>query len=276
MSVSGLIDDIYRGQAYPGGVANFGFPLLWTAGIRNAYDILGGQAQPLIRSDPSDPKQEAIREQCLKNIATHSRTIGQDPILQGVTSQTDNDWYRVRSLITYVDRINVPIHITGAYQDEQTGPRGPAHLWEKIRGVPKRLVLANGDHDTNNPCCGPRELVYDRLAWMDHWMRGDDTVADSLGITAALSKMTSGRVLFEVNDKNGKMITNESRDFSTFRLKTRGGAVGISAQTEGSIRAARLPARERTCTSRGPSAKPGTSSSPTSVICERHIRLGRR
>jgi putative CocE/NonD family hydrolase len=219
MSVSGLIDDIYRGQAYPGGVANFGFPLLWTAAIRNAYDILGAQAQPVIRSDPSDPKQEAIREQCLKNIATHTRTVGQDPIVQGVTSQTDNDWYRARSLITYVSRINVPIHITGAYQDEQTGPRGPIHLWEKIRGVPKRLILANGDHDTNNPCCGPRELVLDRLAWMDHWMRGDDTVADSLGITSALSKKTSGRVLFEVNDKNGKMITNELRDFNTFPLQ---------------------------------------------------------
>ena len=59
-----------------------------------------------------------------------------------------------------VDRINVPIHITGAYQDEQTGPRGPTHLWEQVRGVPKRLILTNGDHNTQNPAyagrrCGP-------------------------------------------------------------------------------------------------------------------------
>src|SRR5205807_7161819 len=128
MTVSGLIDDIYRQQAYPGGVANDGFPLLWTVGIRNAYDILGAQAQPLLRSDPSDPQQEAVREQCIKNIATHTRTVGQDPIVQGATGQTDNDWYRSRSLITYVKDIKVPIIITGAYQDEQTSARGSAHL----------------------------------------------------------------------------------------------------------------------------------------------------
>ena len=219
MTVSGLIDDIYRTQAYPGGVANDGFPLIWAAAERNAYDILGGSAQPIIRSDPSDPQQEAVREQCIKNLATHSRTIGQDPILQGATGQTDNDWYRARSLITYVRDIKVPIIITGAYQDEQTSARGPAHLWEQIRGVPKRLVLSNGDHDTNNPCCGPRELVYDRLAWMDHWMRGDDTVARALGVADAMRQKTSVRVLWEVHDSAGKMITNEVTDYNTFPIE---------------------------------------------------------
>jgi uncharacterized protein len=219
MSVSGLIDDIYRTQAYPGGVANDGFPLLWTVGIRNAYDIAGGTAQPIIRSNPSDPQQEAIREQCIKNLSTHTRTVGNDPVLQGATGQTDNDWYRVRSLISYVRDIRVPIHITGAYQDEQTSARGPSHLWEQIRGVPKRLVLTNGDHDTNNPCCGPRELVYDRLAWMDHWMRGDDTVARSLGVVAAMKQKSSVRVLWEVHDSAGKMLTSEVTDYNTFPIE---------------------------------------------------------
>jgi len=218
MTVSGLIDDVYRQMAFPGGVSNDGFPVLWTVGVRNAYDILGAQMQPIIRSDPSDPQQEAIREQCIKNIATHTHTISNDPVVQGATGQTDNDWYRSRSLITYVKDIKVPIIITGAYQDEQTGPRGPAHLWEQITGVPKRLILSNGDHDTNNPCCGPRELVYDRLAWMDHWMRGDDTVANMLGVAQAYRQKTSVRVLWEVHDANGKMITNEMSDYKTFPI----------------------------------------------------------
>jgi putative CocE/NonD family hydrolase len=220
MSVSGLIDDIYRGQAYPGGVANVGFPLLWVAAIRNAYDILGAQVQPILRSDPSDPAQEAVREHCLANIATHTRTVGQDPIVQGVLGRTDNDWYRARSLITYVRNINVPIHITETYQDQETGPRGPTHLWEQIRGVPKRLVLANGDHDTNQACCGPYELIYDRLAWMDHWMRGDDTWATRLGIADALAKRTSVRALWEVRDQDGKRIVNEITDYNTFPIES--------------------------------------------------------
>ena len=48
------------------------------------------------------------------------------------------------------------MHITGAYQDEQTGPRGPTHLWEQVAGVPKRLVLTNGDHNTENPATRAR------------------------------------------------------------------------------------------------------------------------
>jgi len=218
MTVSGLIDDLYRQMAFPGGVSNDGFPLLWTVAVRNAYDILGAQAQPLIRSDPRDPQQEAIREQCIKNITTHRRTIANDPEVQGATAMTDDDWYRSRSLITYAKDIKVPIIITGSYQDEQTGPRGPAHLWEQISGVPKRLVLSNGDHDTNNPCCGPRELVYDRLAWMDHWMRGDDTVAKMLGVARAYTQKTSVRVLWEVHDANGKMITSEVSDYANFPI----------------------------------------------------------
>ena len=44
-----------------------------------------------------------------------------DPLVQGL-NETDSEWFRARSLITYVNQINVPMHITGAYQDEQTGP----------------------------------------------------------------------------------------------------------------------------------------------------------
>ena len=62
---------------------------------------------------------------------TKRRTIFDDPLVQGL-NDTDSEWFRARSLITYVEQINVPIHITGAYQDEQTGPRGPTHLWEQV------------------------------------------------------------------------------------------------------------------------------------------------
>jgi putative CocE/NonD family hydrolase len=267
MTVSGLIDDLYRQMAFPGGVSNDGFPVLWTVGVRNAYDILGAQAQPIVRSDPRDPQQESIREQCIKNIATHSRTISNDPEVQGATGMTDNDWYRSRSLITYAKDIKVPIIITGAYQDEQTGPRGPAHLWEQISGVPKRLILSNGDHDTNDPCCGPRELVYDRLAWMDHWMRGDDTVANALGVAQAYQQKTSVRVLWEVHDTNGKMITNEVSDYSTFPIPnarwTRfySTAVGVCKAGARPVRR-----RHRTCICRGPSDSRGTSSCRTRAV----------
>jgi putative CocE/NonD family hydrolase len=40
-SLSGLIDDLYRGIVYPGGVSNYGFPLLWTGAVRPVYDVGG-------------------------------------------------------------------------------------------------------------------------------------------------------------------------------------------------------------------------------------------
>ena len=62
----------------------------------------------------------------------------------------DGEYWRRVSLISYIDQIDVPIHITGTFNDEQTGARGFAHLWERVRpGIPKRLLQMNGNHDTN-------------------------------------------------------------------------------------------------------------------------------
>jgi putative CocE/NonD family hydrolase len=190
-SVSGLIDDLYRGIVYPGGVSNYGFPLLWTGGVRNVYDIGGGSLDGLMEGDPI----------CAQNVASHRRTILNDPIVQGL-SDTDNSWWRSRSLITYAERIKVPVHITGAYQDEQTGPRGPYHLFEALRGVPKRLLMTNGDHGTQT---GPAEIYKDRRAWLNRWVRG-------VGPLYARSSVTT---LFELS--NGK--SNGRKDSRTFPLE---------------------------------------------------------
>jgi putative CocE/NonD family hydrolase len=171
-TVSGLIDDLYRALVYPGGVTNYGFPLLWTGGVRPAYDVAGGLLPGILRAQGADdPPDRQLR--CAENVAGKSRTVLNDPLLQGL-QETDNEWYRSRSLITYASRVRVPIHMTGAHQDEQTGPRGAAHLFEKVAGVPKRLLLTNGDHNTESTAAyGLPEVRADRRAWMDHFVRGE-------------------------------------------------------------------------------------------------------
>ncbi|MDQ3958285.1 MAG: CocE/NonD family hydrolase, partial [Actinomycetota bacterium] len=190
-SLSGLIDDLYRGIVYPGGVSNYGFPLLWTGGVRPVYDVGGGTFPGLAAGD----------EQCAANVATHNRTVLNDPILQGL-SDTDNTWFQVRSLINYAERIDVPIHITGAYQDEQTGPRGPYHLFESVQGVPKRLLMTNGDHGTQT---SPPEIYNDRKAWMDQWVRG---IHKGFGTSSVTT-------LFEMSDDRA----NGRKDSRTFPLE---------------------------------------------------------
>jgi uncharacterized protein len=206
-SLSGLIDDLYRGIVYPGGVSNYGFPLLWTGGIRNVYDIGGGSFDGIVENQD---------QQCARNTASHSRTILNDPIVQGL-SDTDNTWYQVRSLINYAERIQVPIHIAGAHQDEQTGPRGPYHLFEAVRGVPKRLLMSNGDHGTQTS--GPFQA--DRKAWMDHWLRGVDGGFGSWRPEGTDPEPpTSVRVFFEMGqDAQNDYGPNGTKDATTFPLE---------------------------------------------------------
>lgn len=160
ITTSGLIDDLYRGIVYPGGVSNYGFPLLWTGAIRNVYDIGGGTF---------DAVAENQDERCAANQATHSRTVLNDPIVQGL-ADTDNTWFQSRSLINYIERINVPTHFTGAFNDEQTGPRGPYNLFDHLSDrIPRRLVQTNGDHGTQTNA----ENQADRKDWIDHWLGVD-------------------------------------------------------------------------------------------------------
>ncbi|HEX9713979.1 MAG TPA: CocE/NonD family hydrolase [Actinomycetota bacterium] len=175
ISVSGLIDDLYRGIVYPGGVSNYGFPLLWTGGIRTAYDVGGGLLPRLYRPIAEGYEGQAV--ECAEAVTQKNRTVLNDAIIQGV-SDTDTDWYRSRSLINQIAKIDVPVHIVGAYQDEQTGPRGPSHVWEAIT-TEKRLVLTNGNHDTAGLYANlsggvfyPTNITRDRVDWLNHHLYG--------------------------------------------------------------------------------------------------------
>ena len=161
VSASGLIGDLYRDIVYPGGVTNYGFPLLWTGAIRPVYDVGGGTLGGLYPLEETSGK-------CAENQAERRRALLEDPLIHGL-DDTDGKWYRSRSLVNFVDRINVPVHITSAYQDEQTGPRGPTNVFDHLSdSISKRLVLANGVHGTNTE----DHVFKDRIAWMDYWMLG--------------------------------------------------------------------------------------------------------
>jgi predicted acyl esterase len=161
VSASGLFADVYRDIVYPGGVANYGFPLLWTGAIRVVYDVGGGTVGGLY------PVEETSA-QCAANQAERSRNLLEDPLIHGLDN-TDSQWYRSRSLVSYIDRIEVPVHVTSAYQDEQTGARGPTNVFDHLPdSISKRLVLVNGVHGTNTE----DHIFKDRIAWMDYWMLG--------------------------------------------------------------------------------------------------------
>ena len=164
VSASGLIGDLYRDIVYPGGVTNYGFPLLWTGAIRVAYDVGGGTLGGLYPLEDTSGK-------CAENQAERSRALLEDPLIHGL-DDTDGPWYQARSLVNHVGRINVPVHITSAYQDEQTGARGPTYVFDMLPStISKRLVLVNGVHGTNTN----DDLFKDRMAWLDYWLLNKNT-----------------------------------------------------------------------------------------------------
>lgn len=257
-SLSGLIDDLYRGITYPGGVADMGFPVLWTLGIRPAYDVGGGLAPGLARPVIDDGKAP---EGCPKSASTKGRTVINDPVVHGLTSDFDSDWYRVRSMMTWASKINVPTMIDGAYQDEQTGPRGPAHLYEALN-VEKRLLLTNGDHNTaglyaddHRAPAGqdpkPTNVSQERLDWLNHYLY---SVPFESGLAAAaghpVDQTHPVRVFLESRSK-GK--PNGIIDSTTFPLKetqwtrnylTAGGGISSTAPTESSSSYASVSSRD--------------------------------
>jgi predicted acyl esterase len=166
VTVSGQIGDVYRDITYPGGVSNYGFPLLWTGGVRPAYDYLGGTFAGLIADSPRS-EDDPIGRQCAQNQAARSRTVQDDPLIQG-TSETDTPWFQERSVVNYLHAVRAPTQIVTAYQDEQTGPRGGTHVFDRLpQDLTRRLVMLNGDHGSQT---GPAEVTAERRWWMDRFM----------------------------------------------------------------------------------------------------------
>jgi uncharacterized protein len=164
VAIAGLIDDYYRGILWMGGILNAGFPVLWAGAARMESEYTGS-AHRFVGS---------LREgemKCDRNLVRRSHEDVEDPnlLLALYTNSEDlpGNWSAQHSLLKYVPRINVPIQITNTWQDEQTGARGGAALFQRIpAGVPKRLILSNARHTDSF-------ALNDRRAWLDCWVIND-------------------------------------------------------------------------------------------------------
>ena len=161
VAVSGLIDDFYRGILYPGGISNYGFPVLWGALLRPETEHASNAS---FMSDPH----------CASNYAQHegsdavppptlaTGTYGSPFTKDPVTG--DDTWGIKHALLSHINGIKVPIQLGQQYQDEQTGPRGGHVLWENLpAGLPKRIAISTGRHNPNDPMRTKRD-------WLDCWV----------------------------------------------------------------------------------------------------------
>ena len=157
-----VIGDIYRSPGFPGGIFNNGFAQTWLA--ERASDAQpapdGGQAWAIERVNNGDTV-------CLANQNLRLQT--QDP----VQFTEDTPYYTPslmdqRSPMTWAPLIQVPIFLSEAWQDEQTG----AGAVELFKVLPKRrdvhVMAINGVH--SSPL--EPEGLWQWIAFLDLYVAG--------------------------------------------------------------------------------------------------------
>ena len=130
-----VIDDLWR-QQWPGGTYNSGFTRSWLA-ARDAETKVGGQAWDQERIDAGD-------EQAAANQAIRSQNFDFERFGRAIDNFRPT--LEARRVETVVDRIDVPVYLTGAWQDEQTGSRF-ALMLDRFHNSPHvQFTLFNGHH----------------------------------------------------------------------------------------------------------------------------------
>ena len=130
-----VIDDLWR-QQWPGGTYNSGFTRAWLA-QRDAETKVGGQAWDQGRIDAGDTQAAANQEIRSQNF---------DFERFGKAIENFRPSLEARRVETVVDRIEVPVYLTGAWQDEQTGSRF-ALMLDRFHESPHVVfTVFNGHH----------------------------------------------------------------------------------------------------------------------------------
>lgn len=132
-----VIDDTYRSTLYPGGILNTGFAVPW-ATERTAQAAPYGQGWEQGRVDGGDTVCEFNQRVRLQNPDVlamiqanpyYTKSVG-DPLNPSL----------------FVQKINVPVFLAGAWQDEQTGGHFPAMLDDFKSSPHLYATLVNGSH----------------------------------------------------------------------------------------------------------------------------------
>lgn len=132
-----VLDDATRFTLYPGAILNNGFALDWSK-ERDAETTPFGQDWTKTRADGGDLQCAANQNLRLQN--------------PGLENQIYDNPFYVADLgerlapNTFVDQINVPVFLAGAWQDEQTGPHF-ATMLDRFTGTDHFYVsITNGLH----------------------------------------------------------------------------------------------------------------------------------
>jgi uncharacterized protein len=151
---------LYEDVFYPGGIFNLGQSALWTFGGQPATAARGVAH----REAAGDRECALLRASQRPNRMVHEHAG--HPLY--------DEWWRSRSIELDADRLEVPVLLVHAWQDEQIAVSSGLQLFRRIRS-PKRIVLSNGGHRFYNQ----QRLQDLKQRWFDRWLRGRPNGVDT-------------------------------------------------------------------------------------------------
>lgn len=187
--------DGYRDITFSGGDINASFIPLWlglvSAGsLAPAPHTTDGTLQGLTRG-------VTTLAQHASGIAGFQASTLLNSIAGGDVTY-DGPFWKTRSPLEVVDRVDVPAFVVGGLHD--LFQRGTPLIYERLRGrVPTKLVMGpwthvSGSQGAGLAAAGMPSIGDLQLRWFDHWLKGMDTGIDRI---PAVTQWTSGLDRYE-------------------------------------------------------------------------------
>ncbi len=177
-------DDLFS-TGYPGGIYNDGFAASWVGAriddakaaasyhdghlVRSAATPVADVGQPwtYYEIDAELAASGDGTSTCLANQALHDQAeglvhlVGPNMVAQGIGPGRSASLFDRRSMIVWASHVTVPVFLSGALQDEQTGPQWPALVDAFPKSTPLFANMVNGNHiDSTDPQTMSRWLEF--------------------------------------------------------------------------------------------------------------------
>jgi uncharacterized protein len=168
--------DAYRDVTFHGGAIDSGFIPLWLGLVNGLSDLPPSTAT----SDPADAAQ-TYPGHVTGNLAFAGSKIAESTL--GGESAYDGPFYRLRSPVERIQKLQIPVAWTGGWWD--IFQRGEPLLYERMtRSSQRKFWMTPNYHGSPDATAWAAQGIGDedtvRRRWFDRWLKGADNGADRL------------------------------------------------------------------------------------------------
>ncbi len=231
-------DDLFS-TGYPGGIYNDGFAASWisqriddamAAATYSGGHLVQRSATPVSNVGQAWTYYEIDAElatgassACLANQALHNQSeslaslVGPQMVTPGSGPGRDPSLFDRRSMIMAAHHIQVPVFLSGALQDEQTGPQWPSLINAIPKTTPLFANMVNGGHiDSTDPQTISRWLEFLDIYVADRVPAEPSPLAATIldEFTGFASGVSSQAPLPAIRFTNAKTVTLARREFA--------------------------------------------------------------